>query len=308
MYFIPGYIYKEQDKKGTYLSSWLKENRIQIEGKEEESIVKKLEKGCHNLDTETKKFLNEQEMLISAEEFNNTLNQAVQALDKTMILTLMPTEACNFRCPYCYENHHAITMNESTVEAIKKMIQNQSEIQKLQINWFGGEPTLCPQIIEEINSLAMKKFDIDQGDFKSFMTTNGFLLTKEVFMRYYDLGVRTYQITLDGWTHDKTRYLASGEPTLDVILNNLKEIKSLPKEYCFKIILRYNILENNRDVSWYNYVDEIFGDDNRYHLTVFAVGDWGGESVQSLKLLNSTQEKKEVLKYHKVQFTRDYTG
>lgn len=80
------------------------------------------------------------------------------------------------------------------------------------------------------------------------MTTNGYLLDIDSFKRYYNCDLTDYQITPNGWNHDQTRPLASGKDSLQVILDNLKNISALPSEYDFSIMIRHNILNGDRVV------------------------------------------------------------
>jgi uncharacterized protein len=53
-------------------------------------------------------------------------------------LMLMPTEACNFRCVYCYETFENKKMSKGVVGGIKALIDRRgSELSELRISWFG---------------------------------------------------------------------------------------------------------------------------------------------------------------------------
>jgi uncharacterized protein len=103
---------------------------------------------------------------------------------------------------------------------------------------------------------------------------------------------------LDGWNHDKTRPHISGKGTLKDIVTNLIAISSLPRElYRFRILLRHNILEGDEDFSWYDYLCEVFGKDDRFSVMVRAVGDWGGKTVHSLDVLKGNEREEVLLKH-----------
>ncbi len=56
----------------------------------------------------------------------------------------MATESCNFRCPYCYENHTSIFIRPEILKTIQRYIVDQvPHYKKVILAWFGGEPTLC---------------------------------------------------------------------------------------------------------------------------------------------------------------------
>lgn len=58
-------------------------------------------------------------------------------------LIIVPTLACNFKCPYCYETKLSHkTMNTSTMEQIIKFVEN-SGCKTVNLCWHGGEPLLA---------------------------------------------------------------------------------------------------------------------------------------------------------------------
>ena len=149
----------------------------------------------------------------------------------------------------------------------------------------------------EFNNYIIRLKETYQFSFISGITSNGYLLNLENFKRLYAVGVENYQITLDGWKHDIFRQHINGEKTLNKIIDNLQQISQLPKEYEFVIRLRYNISENNQDTSWYDYIKEHFGLDDRFSMYINFVKDWGGESVKSVELC-TTQKMEDLEKEH----------
>ena len=57
-----------------------------------------------------------------------------------MHLTIAPTQDCNYRCKYCFEeNRPTIYMDENTENSIVHFIKNKN-IKNLNVCWYGGEP------------------------------------------------------------------------------------------------------------------------------------------------------------------------
>lgn len=154
-------------------------------------------------------------------------------------LTIVPTYRCNFRCPYCYQDHEkGLIMDEGTQDAIIKFVRKHiANYTAVEISWFGGEPLLCVDMILKINHAIKQICKTRYKAFKSSITTNGYLLTKAVFEKLLDCGVKRYFITVDGLEseHDKQRYLANRSGTFNAILNNLLDIKTLPSTRHFSI-------------------------------------------------------------------------
>ena len=207
-----------------------------------------------------------------------------------LTLIIMPTEDCNFRCSYCYEEHKNGTMNIDTVDSIVKYVaKNISRYTELHVVWFGGEPLMSKETIDlvlhisdeliKVCSCARKKYSAD-------IITNGFNLTCATFEQLLQRKVFSYQVTIDGLsdTHDRYRVLSTGERTHDRIISNLFEIKNNCNKRYFKIFIRTNIT-SEMETSLYKHYEELskkFSDDSRFSFFFRPVGDWGGDNVKSL--------------------------
>ena len=286
MYILPGYTTFYEENGAIFVTSKLLQNKVKISDPEFQEEFRSIVRcgGCPEISTPLTQFLHEQKLLANEAEITQMLNQAKKLLNDILLIAIMPTEGCNLRCPYCYKDHAAISMRRETLDQIQAYIAGQApHFKTIQINWFGGEPTLCKDVVLETANLVQSLQAVHAFQYNSNMTTNGYLLDMETFQQLYNAGITSYQITLDGWNHDKTRPHVSGKDTLQKILDNLMAISALPKErYSFSIVLRHNILNNDRDYSWYDHLYKLFGADDRFSILVHPVGDWGGESVHSL--------------------------
>lgn len=293
-YMLPGYTEYYEEDGVLYISSKLLQNKVKItEAKLREEFYEILRcGGCDALSTPLTQFLHEQELLADQDEIKKLLQYAKRVMGETLFLTIMPTEGCNFRCPYCYETHTPITMRRETLDQIQRYVIGQvPRFRNIHLNWFGGEPTLCKDIILETCALVQEVQATHAFRYSGGMTTNGYLLDADAFRQYYAAGITNYQVTLDGWKHDETRPHVSGKGTLQTILNNLIALSGLPKErYLFRMVIRHNILAGDRDFSWYDHLYDLFGGDDRFSVYVSPVGDWGGESVRTLELLDGEQK------------------
>lgn len=301
MYLVPGYITHSEENGNIIIHSNLQLNAVKLT---EDGVKREFHElirsgGCSELDSPLKILLHEQEMLNTPNEIRESLKNLQELMDEVLFVTIMPTEGCNFRCPYCYESHTPNTMFRETLDQIMSYISHQaSNFKYIQLNWFGGEPTLCKDVVLEVSDF-LQHLGAEKGfKFASNMTSNGYLLDKDSFVEYYDKGITDYQITLDGWNHDKTRPHVSGRGTLETVLSNLKAISQLPKEkYQFHIVIRHNILPDDRDYSWYDYLLKLFGNDERFFMLIRPVGNWGGESVQKMNILKGSERNSLVLEH-----------
>lgn len=143
-------------------------------------------------------------------------------------LTIAPTLACNFSCPYCYEGSRDGVMSESVTSAVIKLVESHANKgQDIQINWYGGEPLLSLPIIESLSDKLIEACEEYGTNYKSYMVTNGYLLAPEVIDTLIKRRVVGFQITIDGPrdVHDKRRIMkADRRGTFDMIIENIHHL------------------------------------------------------------------------------------
>jgi len=210
-----------------------------------------------------------------------------------MELTLLPTEKCQFRCTYCYEDFSAGQMKREVIDGINRLIAKRAiDLESLYISWFGGEPLLACAIIEEIMEKAMINCSVNKTYLHGSMTTNGALLSIDVLKRLINLQVTHYQITLDGprKMHDLTRLRANGSGSFDEIWNNLNAAKM--SDVNFEIMVRLHITPQNKNciVEFANTIlDSFVHGDPRFSLFPMVVGNWGGPNTGSISVLSTSE-------------------
>ena len=194
-------------------------------------------------------------------------------------LIVMPTEKCNFRCVYCYEDFSIGRMKRPVIDGVKALIRRRAPtLSLLDISWFGGEPTLAGDIVREVMTDAQEVASAHGVLLLSGMTTNGFLLNAETYRRFSSCGVRHYQITLDGppELHDTTRLRANGQGSFDTIWSNLLAIKQV--EAGGDILLRIHLTKRNVVLitEFVERIKQAFDDDRRFRFKLMPVENLGG--------------------------------
>jgi len=168
--------------------------------------------------------------------------EAVFNTDEIRIVFKM-TNACNFRCPYCYQKHEENYLDNTILKVLKNFLNKQKKIDKHYIiSYFGGEPTMCiPQIIKIQKFLNKEEFN-----YNSSITTNGYLLTPQNVEMLINNGVNSAYITIDGdeMTHNKTRILPDGSGSYKQIIKNIQEILENTN---MNISIRCNLSKSNED-------------------------------------------------------------
>ncbi len=213
--------------------------------------------------------------------------------NKELYLVLIPTTACNFRCIYCYENNpesennfKEVVMNEEVQQSIvlyaeKKLKQHFGMF----VEWYGGEPLLCLDVVEKISDQLVNLCQKRGKPYYSTLTSNGFLLTEEVFRRCLKSHIFSFHITLDGFDfiHDKLRFLSNGNGTQNTVLTNLRNIRDKVESQYFKIIIRTNVTTDLVPYleEWMGFLEDEFGRDKRFGFFFRPVENRGGTSINT---------------------------
>lgn len=210
--------------------------------------------------------------------------------DSKLGLILMPANmGCNFRCTYCWEEHSPDNMmGDLELEAICKYIAEKT-LTAIHIEYFGGEPLLNLEFIKKFGSrlvdIAVKNNFLLEP---SSMSTNGYLLTKEVFLSLHALGINSYQITLDGEAvhHNALRPHVDGSGTHAVIYQNLIDMADTEKD--FNVTIRINFDPDSASTeSREKYLKRLaadFGNDSRFIFNPIPITKISNSANQSVNL------------------------
>ena len=202
---------------------------------------------------------------------------------KDLHLVLMPAGTnCNFRCKYCYQNHKDKYFTKEDIKNIVKFINN-SSANKVQLDFFGGEPLLNKEGIFEI-------LDLVEKDIIGSMTTNGYLLDFETFENLVKKRVKIFQVTIDGYKemHDFLRPLSNEKGTFERIIRNLENITNSKEE--FNIIFRVNFNEKFDIEKFIDFIKtKKFFKDNRFMYLFRPIESGWNESYNNVNCkINST--------------------
>jgi uncharacterized protein len=214
-----------------------------------------------------------------------------------MHLVLMPTEACNFRCTYCYETFERGNMNQKIINGLKTFVQEKAAtLSSLHISWFGGEPLIAFDVIKELSESFLSITKENNIDYSCDLVTNGYLLTKDVFQQLLSWNINQFMITVDGVgeVHDHRRHLTGGGKTFDTVINNLLAIKEV--QGSFDITIRTNFDEDTLPEAskLTQFLKNHFADDRRFGILFRPVGKWGGKNDDDLPVCSRTMANKKI--------------
>jgi uncharacterized protein len=209
-------------------------------------------------------------------------------------LIILPTEACNFRCTYCYETFEHKKMPRNVVAGIKSLISRRaSDLDELEISWFGGEPLLALDVITDICGHAAHVAKQHGFEFSSGMTTNGYFLDQKRFSICLDSGIRSFQISLDGDkpVHDASRKLRSGAGTFERIWANVIGMKQVSADFTVLLRLHYTYENFLAIAGFARHIRDTFADDARFQFIFRSITRLGGPNDENITLLSKDEQQ-----------------
>ncbi len=241
----------------------------------DKSLVKELEclkasKKCALSEEEVDFFIKNKVLNTNDEESVDILHH--QSLSriynrKHLVLTIAPTQNCNFDCTYCFEkNRTSGRMNDAVEQAILSYLQKQKQqhgLESVSLTWYGGEP-----LLEKKRLLSLGKGIKDLGFemLENEVITNGYLFDENCYEIFSETGVSSIQITIDGLEdlHNKKRPLLGGKPTFDAIIKNIDNYCKSPCKNDFLIAIRVNVDKTDVDrfLSTRDWLKERYPADN----------------------------------------------
>ena len=234
-------------------------------------------------------------------EIKKIKDRILEASENELSLIIIPTNQCNFRCIYCWEhtqNQRDEMTNKKQNQLLEFVSKNAGNFKHIDIEWFGGEPLLAPNVIKNllkgINEIARR----NRIPYLSSITTNGYSLDIEMFRFLLKYHNNFFQITIDGPArlHNNNRPLKNNRGTFDTILDNLKRIRDNVQTHSFKIILRLNITGDSQQYmkEYIEILEREFSRDKRFRLYVHEIEDLGGPRHDEIHFLNQSNQIEEV--------------
>lgn len=219
--------------------------------------------------------------------------------NRRLELILMPTEACNFRCTYCYEDFALGRMSRELVVGLEKLMEARAPgLDSLTLSWFGGEPTLALDHVLRLQEHALGLRRAHPGlAVHGIMTTNGWKLVPEVFERLVERGVSEYQISFDGPAeqHDARRRRLGGRPSFERIWANVLAMRD--SDLRFQVVLRLHVDRENVD-SYFGFVERIrdeLGPDRRFSVYLKQLNRYGGPNNDAIPVLEGEEDARRYL-------------
>ena len=170
-------------------------------------------------------------ILYTEDQYEDIAHSSMDDRDYIKAVCLNIIHACNLRCKYCfadegeYNGHKGKMSLETAKKAIDYVVKRSGPRKNIEIDLFGGEPTMMMDTIKEIIAYARENESKWNKRIRFTMTTNATLLTDEM-MDYMDKELENIILSIDGRkeVNDKVRIRFDGKGSYDQILPNIKKM------------------------------------------------------------------------------------
>ncbi len=146
-------------------------------------------------------------------------------------LCLHVAHSCNLNCSYCfasqgkYQGDRALMSFEVGKRALDFLIENSGQRRNLEVDFFGGEPSLNFDMVKQLVEYA-RSIEGERGkNFRFTYTTNGMILTDEM-IDFLNKECHNVVLSLDGRkeVNDHFRVDYAGRGSYDTIVPNFKRL------------------------------------------------------------------------------------
>ena len=146
-------------------------------------------------------------------------------------LCLHVAHTCNLNCSYCfasqgkYHGDRALMSFEVGKQAFDFLIANSGTRRNLEVDFFGGEPSLNFEVVKQLVEYARSIEGKYNKNFRFTYTTNGMILTDEM-MEFINKEMHNVVLSLDGRreVNDHFRRDYAGKGSYDTIVPNFKRL------------------------------------------------------------------------------------
>ncbi|NLZ33740.1 MAG: thioether cross-link-forming SCIFF peptide maturase [Clostridiales bacterium] len=172
-------------------------------------------------------------LLYTEDRYEEIAHSSMDDRDYIKAVCLNIIHGCNLRCKYCfadegeYNGHKGVMSLETAKKAIDYVVKRSGPRKNIEIDLFGGEPTLIMDTIKEIIKYARENEKKWDKNIRFTMTTNSTILNEEM-MEFMDKEMGNIILSLDGRksVNDKVRIKVDGSGSYDDILPNIKKMIS----------------------------------------------------------------------------------
>ncbi len=209
----------------------------------EEGEIREVVEECESLKQEG--------MLFTEDPFKPAIDKFVERPTVVKALCLQIAHDCNLACRYCfadegeYHGKRGLMSFEVGKKALDFVIANSGSRKNLEVDFFGGEPTMNWQVVRDLVAYGRSQEAIHNKQFRFTLTTNGVLVNEEI-MDFCDKEMGNVVMSVDGRkeTHDFMRPFRNGKGSFDLVIPKFQkwaERRNQDKYYVRGTFTHYNL-------------------------------------------------------------------
>ena len=173
--------------------------------------------------------LKKQGMLFTEDVYEKAIGHFSHRPTVVKALCLHIAHDCNLACRYCfaeegeYHGRRALMSYEVGKKALDFLIANSGSRRNLEVDFFGGEPTMNWQVVKDLVAYGRSQEKLHDKNFRFTLTTNGVLLNEEI-MEFANREFGNVVLSVDGRkeVHDFMRPFRGGKGSYDRIMPKFK--------------------------------------------------------------------------------------
>lgn len=200
-------------------------------------------------------------ILFSEDDYEKFALSAVASPVKAMCLHI--SHDCNLRCKYCFASTGDFGQGRKLMDletgkrAIDFLIEKSADRYFLELDFFGGEPSMNFDAVKQIVEYARSQEGPHNKKFRFTITTNGIHLTDDM-IDFINKEMYNVVLSIDGRkeVNDRMRVRADGSGSYDTITKNFKRlVDKRPKDrdwYVRGTYTKYNLDFSNDVMHLYD--------------------------------------------------------
>lgn len=175
--------------------------------------------------------LEEQGDLFTEDDYEGYIGDVTQRDTVVKALCLHIAHDCNLACRYCfaeegeYHGRRALMSYEVGKAALDFLIANSGNRRNLEVDFFGGEPTLNFQVVKDLVAYGREQEKLHNKNFRFTLTTNGVLLNDDI-MEFANREMDNVVLSIDGrqQVNDYMRPFRGGQGSYETIVPKFQKL------------------------------------------------------------------------------------
>ena len=198
--------------------------------------------------------LKDEGLLFTEDIYEDYISEFKQRDTVVKALCLHIAHDCNLACRYCfaeegeYKGEKGLMSYEVGKAALDFLIENSGNRRNLEVDFFGGEPLMNFQVVEDLVKYGRQQEKIHNKNFRFTLTTNGVLLNDHI-IEFANKEMDNVVLSIDGRkeVHDHMRPSHNGKGSYDIILPKFKKVAESRNQDNYYV--RGTFTRNNLDFS-----------------------------------------------------------